>query len=233
MSLETFKEALDSLLDFRGVVGMIGGLPLLNPNIKEMISYITAKRPKQGIGFWLNDYLNPEYEKMVKDGFGYINYNPHKPPSLHSPVWISSKTMIPDETKRKELHSNCWIPNTWSASITPKGVYRCEVAAAMDMLLNANLGLPITKDWWLLPNEAFQKQFDYFCDKCGLCMNIDGLPDTTKNELVTEDNLELLKNVGSRKILKGEYEIVKPDTKLATTDKPWLYIKQMREKNNG
>ena len=54
---------------------------------------------------------------------------------------------IPDE-KWIKLRDKCWIQNLWSASITPKGAFFCEVAAAMDMTLNGPGGWPIEPGWW-------------------------------------------------------------------------------------
>ena len=40
---------------------------------------------------------------------------------------------------------NCWIQSQWSASITPKGGFFCEVAASLDYLFEGPGGYEIKK----------------------------------------------------------------------------------------
>ena len=44
-----------------------------------------------------------------------------------------------------ELISNCWVQEQWSASITPKGGFFCEVAGSLDHLMNGPGGVKIEK----------------------------------------------------------------------------------------
>ena len=40
MSQEQFEQAVDSLAEYRGIVGVMGGEPTLNPRFPEMIRYL-------------------------------------------------------------------------------------------------------------------------------------------------------------------------------------------------
>ena len=45
MDLDYFKKVIDSLHDFDGQIGIIGGEPTLHPQFKEMIQYIKDTYP--------------------------------------------------------------------------------------------------------------------------------------------------------------------------------------------
>ena len=44
MSVEDFRRAVDSLADYGGIVGVMGGEPTLNPHFTEMIRYLAKAR---------------------------------------------------------------------------------------------------------------------------------------------------------------------------------------------
>jgi hypothetical protein len=57
------------------------------------------------------------------------------------------------------MRDNCWWQRLLgSPSITPKGAFFCEVAAAMDMLFDGPGGWKIEKDWWKRGPEGFGDQ---------------------------------------------------------------------------
>ena len=61
---------------------------------------------------------------------------------------------MPDEVWLP-LRDKCWVQNEWSASITPKGAFFCEIAAALDMLFDGPGGWKIEPGWWRRTPEEF------------------------------------------------------------------------------
>ena len=64
-----------------------------------------------------------------------------------------------------KLIDNCWIQEQWSASITPKGAFFCEVAASLDYLFDGPGGYSLEKDGGKTPEE-FQDQVKRYCTNC-------------------------------------------------------------------
>jgi len=94
---------------------------------------------RKGPGLWTSlcdKYY--QYFELIQNVFSYQCINDHSNSSVHQPLLISRKELgIPDD-KWMELRDKCWIQNTWSATITPKGAFFCEVAGALDMLFDIN-----------------------------------------------------------------------------------------------
>jgi hypothetical protein len=190
----------------------------------------TAKsvgRYKNRLGFWVSKFFTKEKEDYIRANYGYINYNPHAEPVEHSAVLVSSKSIIPDPVERRKVQDKCWLQDKWSGSITPKGLYHCEVAGSLDMILNYNLGKNISD--WDKPIEYFEDQITTFCDICGVCMSLKGKMDKERIDIMTPDNIELFKQVGSPRILRNEYEVFDIN-KAEYSNDPWKYIVSMKEK---
>jgi hypothetical protein len=196
MDIKTFKKAVDSLIDFPGLIGIIGGNPVLHRDFYKFSEYFKKRIPnKTKRGLWTSG--GPSYEKIRKyceDSFSYINFNSHKIPSKHQPLLINPKDIIKESSRRKDYIDNCWLAEKWSPSINPKGCYRCEVMGAFDMVLNKNLGLPITKNWWKKPLSTFSKQISSFCVNCSIPIPLPARNDYEQIDDISQLNLELFKN---------------------------------------
>ena len=202
MDLETFKKAVDSLVDWPKVIGIIGGNTTLHPQIKEFTEYFASKIPKkEQRGIWTSNFFGKE--AFIRENYGVIYYNPHSETVVHQPILCASKDLVKDEATRDKFISACWLADQWSPSITPKGCYRCEVMGAFDMILGYNLGLPIEKGWWNKPISAFQKQISTFCPLCSICIPLKPRRDRDHKDDITASNLELFKN--SPRIKSGQY----------------------------
>lgn len=233
MSYSEIENAIQATKDYPHLIGIIGGNPSLLA--MEKIIYITdtfnrVGRPKSHRGWWTNNFMSKEKEDYIRANYGYINYNPHAEPVEHSAVLVSSKSIIPDADERKSLQDSCWLQDKWSGSITPKGLYFCEVAGSMDMILNENLGLPTHE--WVHPISHFKKQIEFFCDKCGVCMSLKGRMDKERKDDMTPDNIQRFGVHGSPRVLRNEYEVFDVN-KAEYSNDPWRYIVSMKEKNNG
>ncbi len=251
MDFETFKRAVDSLDDFDGVTGIIGGEPTLHPEFERFAEYLRLKfgKPagndallypqkdfihsvherefeskvlreradgsrflkKHGAGLWSNmSATYRKYYEVIQDTFSVEYLNDHLNPSYHQPGLFSRKDLgIPDEEWIK-LRDKCWIQNTWSATITPKGAFFCEVAGALDMLFDGPGGWKIEPGWWKRKPEDFADQL-HWCEVCGFAL--EGLTFTRDSQEETDDVsptvYEMLKKTGSPKLKSGHINPVK------------------------
>lgn len=198
ISLEQFEEAVISLKNYYGVVGMFGGNPAIHPQFEELCEIFKEHIPFERRGLWCNNPLSKG--KVMQHTFNplFSNLNVHldeaayrefkrdwpecqpvgrKTDSRHSPVYVAMEDIISDEAERWELISNCDINQTWSAMV---GVFRgelrawfCEIAGAQSILHQNNpnypdTGIPISPDWWKKPITDFSEQISYHCHKCSV-----------------------------------------------------------------
>ena len=204
MDFETFKRAVDSMKGFKGVVGIIGGEPLLHPEFSHYIDYLRSNSDfnssmmiKEGFSPLPKDYIKyahvkhwaemaiakggslclftsipklyHKHNEIINDVFGYQRLNDHSYPSFHQPILISRKDLGIDDENFYKLRDACWIQNTWSSSITPKGAFFCEVAAHLDMLFDGPGGWEIEPGWWEREPKDFKEQLNY-CEMCGAAL---------------------------------------------------------------
>ncbi len=121
-----------------------------------------------GPGLW--SAMGKQYQKhyeVIQDTFKYQALNDHVNPMYHQPALITRKELNISDEEWISLRDNCWIQNEWSAAITPKGAFFCEVAGALDMLFDGPGGWPIEPGWWKRRPEEFGEQL-HWCELCGL-----------------------------------------------------------------
>lgn len=237
MRFDTFKKAVDSLADFPNTVGVIGGEPTLHPDFEHMADYLSASRLKKGvemarepivnmqgyltryfggdftgenIGLWSS--LSGTYYKhfeTINDSFSRQLLNDHNNECLHQALLMSRKELgITDEEWIKKRDA-CWVQNTWSATITPKGAFFCEVAGALDMLFDGPGGWPIEPGWWRRKPEEFGEQLQW-CEMCGGCLDVPKRLSSEERDDVTPGIFEKLKKLGSPKALDGRCVVHDP-----------------------
>jgi hypothetical protein len=202
---------------------MIGGDPLLHSQFDKLIDIFMDKVPRERRGLWTSDFRGRETE--LRKIFSYVNYNPHTEKVLHTPDLCASKDIIKDPVERRKYIDNCWLAEKWSPSITPKGVYRCEVMGAMDLALNYDLGLPLSLNWWVRPMEHFEKQIETFCNLCGVCLPLEAREDKEETDDVTKSAGKFCA------IKKRPYILHDPkDIKFTDDKEPYRYIDRMKTK---
>jgi hypothetical protein len=234
MEVDFFKKAVDSLVDFPGIVGIIGGEPSLHPDFEEMMDYYAAKipepRPAAFIGTptpSFKDYgrtvrymrgrkrglfsaLGPGYYKnfeTIQDVFAYQSLNDHQSVNMHQAILVTRKELgIPDEEWFK-LRDNCWIQNIWSATITPKGAFFCEIAASLDMLFDGPGGWPVEPGWWKRKPFEFGEQLNW-CESCSVALTMPANSANDECDIVSPVMLERLKKVNGPKIRKNQFVIL-------------------------
>lgn len=175
MSFEMFKEAVDSLINFPKMIGVMGGEPLLHPEFEKMCEYLASKIPPERCGLW-SCFPNgfEKYREIICKTFGNIFLNDQgKNDILHAPLLVSSCELKGMEQWTKDyLINQCWVQNSWSASINPNGAFFCEVAAALALLLDLGGGWDVTTtpEWWTKVPKDFVSQMETYCKLCGAAM---------------------------------------------------------------
>ncbi|MEI0495509.1 hypothetical protein R4J09_08850 [Brachyspira intermedia] len=229
MDFETFKNAVDSLDEYNGCVGIIGGEPTLHPEFEKFADYLKSKRLKKDeikgrypiydmqdyilknlafferskAGLWSS--LNRQYYKhfeTIQNTFGCQNLNDHDNKCKHQALLMPRKELgIPDDEWIKKRDA-CWIQNTWSATITPKGAFFCEVAGALDMLFNGPGGWKVEKDWWKRDIGDYKDQL-YWCELCSGCLDVPQRLSNDERDDMTENMYKKLLEMKSPKVLKN------------------------------
>lgn len=120
------------------------------------------------------------------------------------------KGTITDDRALFSAVNHCWVQESWSASINPKGAWFCEVAAALSDLFDGPQGWKVEPGWWLRTPMEFREQMDWACRKCGAALPIERTRNSQDvRDDVSEGNLERLKAIKSKKVARGEFELRK------------------------
>lgn len=242
MSHEDFAVAVDSLRDFPGMVGVMGGEPTLHPEFEEFALTLKQARPDVDNPFKLDAHedfvsyrnetlsnvsarrglwtsLGPGYEKhfeIIQDVFRYQCVNDHAHSGKHTALLIPRYELNIPSADWIKYRDACWVQNKWSASITPKGAFFCEVAAALDMLFDGPGGWPVEKDWWKREPVQFGDQL-HWCEMCSACLPVPAREAREGVDDVSPAMHKKLKEIGSKKPMrvfnvdsydKREYECV-------------------------
>jgi hypothetical protein len=102
------------------------------------------------------------------------------------------------------------VQNLWSASITPKGAFFCEIAAAMDSTLGGAGGWTIEPDWWKRKPEDFGDQLNW-CEMCSACLPMPSRNANDETDDVSPIWAQRLKEIDSPKLKKGLVKTLDPD----------------------
>lgn len=224
MDLPTVVKAIDSLEGFKGGIGLMGGEPTMHPKFKEICEIFQMKIPdRRKREFWTNGFKWDKYEDVIYETFDkdLIVYNDHSTPDgKHHSMLIAAQDVIDDKDEMWRLIDNCWKHERWSAAISPKGCFFCEVAMALDHALDGPGGYPIEPGWW---KKDFKDQVGRYCKNCGATVPTGGLSDNATYDVASAGNVERLKNAGSPKIKAGNF---------AVYNRKWTE-KQVKEKEKG
>ena len=133
MTLDEVRNAIKSLDGYKGKIGLMGGEPTLHPEFSEICDIYQEMVPdKRRRALWTDGFKWDQYKNKINETFDddMISYNDHSKPSegWHQPVLVSINDVVKDKKKMWQLIDNCWVQIRWSASITPKGAFFCEIA---------------------------------------------------------------------------------------------------------
>ncbi len=121
----------------------------------------------KGLGLWstVSDKYYQHYE-LIQDKFVFQCINDHTASSRHQPWLMTRKEFGISDEEWIPIRNNCWWHRTLnSPSITPKGAFFCEVAAAMDILFDGPGGWKVEKGWWKRDYDDYQDQL-HWCEMC-------------------------------------------------------------------
>jgi len=175
---------------------------------------------RQGIGIYSNmSQTYRKYHELIQDTFQVQFLNDHINPSFHQPGMFSRKDLgIPDD-EWIQMRDNCWLQNAWSATITPKGAFFCEVAAAFDMLFDGPGGWEIEPGWWKRKPSEFGDQLQW-CELCGFALDTFMRESSDETDDVSPTLYEKLKEIGSPRMKAGKTHLVEiRDGKIAEKSK--------------
>ena len=217
MKLESIREAIRSLSDFPGRIGLMGGEPTMHPKFGEVLALYREMIPdRRRREFWTAGFRWGDYKEAIFGTFDKdrISYNDHIAyDGKHQPLLVAIDEVIEDEELRAELIENCWVQSQWSASITPKGAFFCEVAASLDWLFDGPGGYPVVPGWWNRTPADFADQVARYCGQCSAAIPMPAFADGRGGrdgptvDIVSRETFAKLKAVGSPKALAGNLEI--------------------------
>lgn len=200
MPLDLFEQAVVSVKDYFGIVGLFGGNPATLKDFAQYCDILKLHIPYSRRGIWCNhpkgngmlmrDCFNPQYSNLNVhlDREAYEEFRrdwPESQPfglesdSRHSPVFVAMRDVIPDESERWRLIADCDINRRWSALI---GMFRgqlrawfCEIAGSQAMLHQdepdyPDTGVPVEPGWWRRPMADYVPQVRKHCHECGVPM---------------------------------------------------------------
>lgn len=232
MTLEQYQAAVDSLADWpryhnedlrqTRIVGMIGGEPLLHKDFPAMCEYARAKIGKQNLGLWTTfPQQFAHYREIIVETFDFLFVNDHsRPDIMHGPILVAADDVFPrpeDKAMMWHLIHHCWLQNSWSAAITPKGAFFCEVAAELSWMFGGKDGWPVEPGWWKRMPWEFRDQIEDNCHRCGAAMPLPMRSSQDIRDDISPSNLQTLQLLGTdRKVKQGH--IVESDCKLLSAE---------------
>jgi len=213
MDLGFFEEVVLSLKDFPGKIGVIGGEPVYHPKFEEiclLLQKLLSKERRRGLWLWSSGgALFEKYKKLIGETFAGVAYNPHTKSQQkvcrHQPITVAIGDVVEPGEYRDKLIDDCWVQKTWCPTVTSKGAFFCEVAGALDMLLDGPGGYLIESEWWARTPEEFQDQVDRYCLHCGMPVPMERQLLKDKKERVSLGLLSLFKE---HRLLKLTEEFV-------------------------
>lgn len=177
MGLECFREAVESVREWPGVVALFGGNPCSHPQFPALCQILKEVIPEtRRRGLWSNDLLR--HGQVAYDTFwpdGRFNLNAHGVPSAamrikgslmgklimdsdvnqsqHAPILIDYRDLGMPREAWEEKRESCDINQKWSGAIVERAgrpyAYFCEVAASLDGIKGQNHGVLATPGWWV------------------------------------------------------------------------------------
>ena len=165
----------------------------------------------KGPGLWSSLVSNyAKHYELIQDTFIYQCVNDHTESSFHQPVMVTRKDLGITDEDWYPMRDKCWMQMNWSASITPKGAFFCEIAAALDMLFDGPGGWPIEPGWWKRRQEDFGDQLNW-CEWCGLALETRSRDANEGPDDASPSFIERLKKVNSPKLKKGLVRVYRQD----------------------
>jgi hypothetical protein len=203
MTPNCFREAVQSVRDWPGIVAVFGGNPTSHAKFPELMEiYCEAITDQRRRGLWANDLLkHGELCRKVFYPHATTNLNAHADPKAAARFdeWLPGKMIESSRTRpawhgsitvdRKDYgisdeawiaaRENCDINQHWSGIVVERAgkpfAYFCEVASALDGVRGQNHGIPVEPGWWRWRMDHFEGQVRNCCDRgCGVPLRLKG-----------------------------------------------------------
>jgi hypothetical protein len=235
MSMADFARAVDTMVTYPKITGMLGGEPLLHPKFTEMCEYLGSKIPPERCGLWSCFPPGKEhYREIICKTFGHVFINDHtRDDILHKPVLVAADELNLEPWSKWYMVNHCWVQNYWSACVNPNGVFFCEVAGAMSMLMGqgkpgggVHAGWPVEPGWWTRSPMDYIDQMRQYCMSCGAAMPIRARCSTDIIDDISPGMLEKLRELKSPKVSRGQYEV--HDLAISQEDRPSASYKDLK-----
>ncbi len=196
MPLDEVKRAIDSMVGYPKMTGIMGGEPLLHPDFEAICDYAREKIPYHQLGLWTTFPRGFEkHREVICRTFKHVFLNDHSRPDIyHQPPLIAAHEVYPNPLEMWNRIDHCWAQMSWSASINPRGAWFCEIAASLAMLFEEGEGWPVEQGWWGRIPKDFREQVDLFCPRCGFPCETDVVSSMEERDRVSPVNYQALKD---------------------------------------
>ena len=149
-----------------------------------------------------------KHYETIQDVFTYQAVNDHTNPMYHEPILVARKDLGISDDEWIKLRENCWVNQLWSAGITPKGAFFCEIAGTLDMLLDGPGGWPIEPGWWKREEKDFGEQLQW-CELCGVALQTFTRDANEEVDDMSQTLYEKIRHLNSTKIRQGKYNVIR------------------------
>lgn len=214
MSMETLEKALLSVKNFPKKIGIIGGEPTLHPEFKEMCKLIRKILPNKFVQLFTTGGARYEaHKELIQKTFSFVALNEHneeqKRKCKHQPLTVAIQDVVEDEELMWKMIDDCWVQRRWCPTIGNKGAFFCEIAYAIDLILDGPGGYDIEPSWWQKRPSQFQDQVKRYCRYCGAAVPLERDTIDGGIEKISEGNYELYRKLNLPRISEDEIRIFK------------------------
>ncbi len=179
----------------------------LNPMMKNGNFVFRSSVP----GLWstMGEKYVENFE-LIQEVYKMQALNDHGNEMYHDPLLVARKDLKIPDAEWEVLRDNCWIQNKWSAVITPKGAFFCEVAGTLDMLFDGPGGWAVEPNWWKREVSEFKEQLQW-CEICGAACDTYTRNANEEVDDVSPTVYEMLEKIGSKKLKNGKVHLMEID----------------------
>lgn len=203
MSEASIRQALLSVRDFPGKVGITGGEPLDHPGFREVCAAVRELIPKEkAIIFTSHKAKHEALKGIIDQTFGEVYVNYHTPEQreicTHQPLLLAVGDMVENTLLRQKLIHSCWCNDMWSPVVSRHGAFFCDCAAGLESVLNLHGGWKVEDGWW--SRDDYRDQMDTYCQWCGMCLPYPAQSQASNKEMISRSLYEEFQRRGMQQL---------------------------------